>query len=168
MTFMTILTAVIILLFAITIILSHTFLKYTRMKKKLEKIEKEVPTVLIVDDEPDNIDILEKILDDICKFDVVNTGEDAVEVCKTKTYPVILMDINLGAGISGIETANIIKTFNDYKYTFIVALTSYEPEDVVSEFSNAFSHFIQKPYNTEHIKELVRGLLILNSRKHGK
>lgn len=136
--------------------------KYMKNKKKLKRIENEIPTVLIVEDDPDSATILTNILYDVCNVTIVNTGEKAVDVCKNNIYPVILMDINLGAGIDGVEAANLIKQFNNYNNTYIIALTSYKPKDVYKEFSNSFAYFIQKPYNRDYVTELVRGLLIKN------
>lgn len=133
------------------------------LRKKIKKIEDILPSVLIVEDDINNAEFLKTILcNEKCEVDVATSGEDAIRFCKNRDFSVILMDINLGPGMNGIDAANEIKKLSNCKNTFIVALTSYEPKDVVKEFSKSFSHYIQKPYDKEYIKELVHGLVMLN------
>ena len=73
--------------------------------------------LLIEDDEP-TANIIKIYLNEICHTEWVNTGEAAVEMAAKKEYSVILVDINLGFGMDGIETIKQIKKLNQvYKCT---------------------------------------------------
>jgi len=149
--------------FVILSIVAYSFLvvKYFKIRTKVKQLEKNIPSVLIVEDDPVNAELLNVILSEHCNTQIAKTAEEALELCKNNKYVVILMDINLGPDMNGIQVADIIKKDPSFERTYIIALTSYEPKDVVVEFSKSFSYFIQKPYNKDYIKELVRGLLML-------
>lgn len=59
--------------------------------------------VLIVDDEPDVLDLLSELLD-ICKIDTASTYEDAAAMLETGTYDAVILDI---MGVRGFELLNI-------------------------------------------------------------
>ena len=62
---------------------------------------------------------------------VATTGEEAVEKVQSEDVDVILMDVNLGTGISGIEATRQIKaTFPDVR---ILILTMFTDPNTVSE-----------------------------------
>ena len=81
---------------------------------------------IIIDDIKNIIDLL--IVDDFTgirstklilesygfNVELVKTGEQAIETCKTKTFDIIIMDKNMN-GLSGIETVNILRSELNYK-----------------------------------------------------
>lgn len=69
----------------------------------------ELPDILMVDNDEASREITRLFLKDISKVDFAETGEDAIKLVKKKSYKLILMDINLGKGLSGIETTQRIK-----------------------------------------------------------
>ena len=56
----------------------------------------------------------------------IPSGEKAIEVVKTEVFDLILMDINLGSGIDGIETAKIILEKVDIPIIFVSSHTEKE------------------------------------------
>lgn len=104
--------------------------------------------ILIVEDNKINQMITKKILNKMgLECDVVDNGEDAVDIVKTTAYNVVLMDIHM-PGISGLEATKIIRTFN--RDLTIFALTAVTLEDKMPEFDEAgFNDIISKPFKQE-------------------
>lgn len=66
--------------------------------------------VLVVDDEEDFLETLVKRLEQR-KIDAtgVRSGEEALELMKTKKYDVVVLDIKMPGGMDGIETLREMK-----------------------------------------------------------
>jgi PAS domain S-box-containing protein len=75
---------------------------------------------------------------------ICSTGEECLTYLKTEQPDLILMDIHLNGGMSGIETANQIHQ----NYTIpILFLTAYPDDSTLSEIKNAgFYGYINKPF----------------------
>jgi signal transduction histidine kinase/ActR/RegA family two-component response regulator len=115
--------------------------------------------ILVVEDNKINQMITKKILTKMkLNCDVVDNGEEAVDMVKTNNYDVVLMDIHM-PGISGLEATKIIRTFD--KELTIFALTAVTLEDKMDEFDEAgFDDIISKPFKQEDFeKKLFEALM---------
>jgi CheY-like chemotaxis protein len=104
--------------------------------------------ILVVEDNKINQMITKKILNKMgLNCDIVDNGEDAVEMVKNTEYNVVLMDIHM-PGISGLEATSRIRKFN--KELTIFALTAVTLEDKMHEFDEAgFDDIISKPFKQD-------------------
>lgn len=84
--------------------------------------------ILIVEDSRLNAQITADILNkNGYKTDMARTGEEAVEKARGSWRPdLILMDIELGRGMDGIETARMIQNIGDIPVVFLTANASKE------------------------------------------
>lgn len=120
----------------------------------------DLPNILIVDNDEASRDIIRLFLKNICNIDSAESGEKAIKLVKTKSYKLIFMDINLGKGLSGIETTQRIKKFSKYKSTPIVALTAFALTGEKEEFlSIGCTHYLSKPFMKKDLLELVKSIL---------
>jgi PAS domain S-box-containing protein len=118
--------------------------------------EKNNLTILIVENEDINRIFIEKCVNKIGKFHSVTNGLDAISSASKQNYDLILMDINLGSGIDGVQTAQELRKISGYKNTPIVAMTAYvDPESVENFLSNGFSHYIAKPFLIFELHKLI-------------
>ncbi|WP_233164339.1 tetratricopeptide repeat-containing hybrid sensor histidine kinase/response regulator [Snuella sedimenti] len=108
--------------------------------------------ILVVEDNKINQMITKKILTKMkLSCDVVDNGEEAVDLIKNNKYDIILMDIHM-PGISGIEATKIVRTFD--KELTIFALTAVTIEDKMHEFEEAgFTDIIPKPFKQEEFEK---------------
>jgi len=131
--------------------------------KKQSELEKpaEEPVILLVEDNVINIEVIDVFLMGICKVDYVRTGSEALDKVKERQYPLIFMDINLGVGMDGVETAREIRKIGKYDKTPIVALTGYAMDSDKDKFLSAgFSHYLAKPFDKKDIISLVEQIFV--------
>ncbi|MEO8933234.1 MAG: ATP-binding protein, partial [Xanthomarina sp.] len=135
---------------------THEEIHYFR---DINEIDLKDINILVVEDNKINQMITKKILNKMkLNCDVVDNGEDAVELVKNKHYHVVLMDIHM-PGISGLEATKIIRTFN--KDITIFALTAVTLEDKMYEFDEAgFDDIISKPFKQEDFEKKLYNTLI--------
>ena len=129
------------------------------------KVEKEfkltsLPEILMVDDDSTCRDITLLFLKNNCNIDFAYSGEEALKLVDKKNYKLILMDINLGKGMSGIETTKRIRRISAYKDTPIVALTAFAMVGEKEEFlRSGCTHYLSKPFMKNDLTELVNNIL---------
>jgi len=120
--------------------------------------------ILIVDDEPINIQILEKALQgsyDICS---ANNGYDAIRHVKEKHPDLILLDVMM-PDLSGFEVCNVIKgdaEFADIPIIYLTAMNSFEGEAMGLELGGI--DYLLKPVNLALLKLRVRNHIELKAR----
>ena len=116
-------------------------------------------SVLLVEDNYINKDMTTIFLKGLCSIDYAETGEQAIELTKKKVYDLILMDINLGSGMNGVEATSIIRTAETYRDVPIVALTGFAMAgDRESFLAQGFSHYICKPFDRHHLLQLINSI----------
>ena len=113
--------------------------------------------ILIVDDEQDIVEVLEKILEDEAKYEVeVAKGGFAAGVIAEKFRPhVILLDMNL-SDIDGKEVAKQVKNNPDLQLTKVIAMSGkLMDEDAKGLSAQGFDGFLKKPFHVKQVIEAV-------------
>jgi hypothetical protein len=120
--------------------------------KDISKLDLKNVKILVVEDNKINQMITKKILNKMnLNCDLIDNGEDAVEMVKETSYDVVLMDIHM-PGISGLEATKRIRSFD--KELTIFALTAVTLEDKMHEFDEAgFNDIISKPFKQEDFEK---------------
>ncbi len=112
--------------------------------------------ILIVDDDPTSIFLVERILGKQFFIDPVNNASDAIEKVKENKYTLILMDINLGKSKNGIYATSEIRKLEDYKNTPIIAMTAYAMAGDREEFiSRGCTDYISKPFTKDELINII-------------
>ena len=131
-----------------------------QIKPSEEKKKKPAPQVLIVEDNIINKNLIERFITPTYKMDHAINGKTAIRMAERKQYDAILMDINLGAGIDGIQTTKTIRTIKGYEYIPIIAVTGYtmigDREKLLAE---GCTHYIAKPFEKIAILNVLREAL---------
>ena len=125
-------------------------------------IEPSKATVLIVDDNSDNLDVLSGILKPFYKVKAAINGELALKIVAAKKKPdIILLDIMM-PGIDGYEVCRRIKadpTIADIPIIFVTAKT--EVADEQAGFELGAVDYITKPISVPIVLARVRAQLAL-------
>jgi diguanylate cyclase (GGDEF)-like protein len=114
--------------------------------------------VLIVDDAPDTLDIIQKLLN-YEGYDVITapTGEEGLKRVREEKPDVVLMDINL-PGIDGTEALRRIRRINPFQC--VVMLTAFATVDnAIQALKEGATDFIKKPFENEHLIHIVNQCL---------
>lgn len=104
-------------------------------------------TVLIVEDEWINTELLSEILADSYEIVTAGNGKEALDVLQQSLKPIsmILLDINMPV-MDGFEFLKIIKDNDNYKKIPIIVLTS-EKDHELRALELGAADFITKPYD---------------------
>lgn len=125
---------------------------------KDNEIERQ-PKVLVVENDEGSKDITRLFLRKICQLEFADSGEEAITMAGKTNYDIILMDINLGAGMNGIAATNQIRKIDGYKNVPIVALTGFAMRGDREEFIKAgCTHYLSKPFSKHNIINLVKNI----------
>ncbi|MEE8317776.1 MAG: response regulator, partial [Candidatus Omnitrophota bacterium] len=83
--------------------------------------------ILIVDDEPGMVILLEQALEDLTYKGIellsANNGEQAIEIIKVEMPELVLLDVMM-PGISGLEVCNTVKNVLGMNNIYILMLTA--------------------------------------------
>ncbi|MCX6164420.1 MAG: ATP-binding protein, partial [Ignavibacteriae bacterium] len=117
--------------------------------------------ILLVENDSMNLDFTVTILKDYYNVESAVDGTEALERVKNKAYNIILMDINLGKGMDGIEVVKKIRKLPGYEKTPIVALTAFVlPGDREEFLAGGCTHYLGKPFTKNQILELLKKIKV--------
>ncbi len=121
-----------------------------------------LPLVLLVEDNFLNSKLTTAFLNKVCTVDAVQDAESALHLIKEKSYDAVLMDINLGEGMNGVDIVKIIRTMDKNKFTPIIAMTGYAlSTDKETILSCGFTHYIAKPFDKGQLIEIINDALAI-------
>ncbi len=132
-----------------------------KIKKEEPKIDfpitKDKLSVLLVENDTMNLDYTITLLKPYYNIESALNGPEAIEKVKNKKYDIILMDINLGKGMDGVQAVKEIKKLSGYKKTPIVALTAFVlPGDREEFLASGCTHYLGKPFTKNQILDLLK------------
>ncbi len=119
-----------------------------------------LPTVLLVEDNIVNKQLTVLYLRNTCQVDYAPDAATALKMVREKPYQVILMDINLGVGMNGIEATQEIRQISGYEKTPIIAVTGYSmAEEMEKLYEAGCTSHIVKPFNKQTLLKMMQEVL---------
>ncbi|HVW27942.1 MAG TPA: response regulator [Polyangiaceae bacterium] len=113
--------------------------------------------ILLVDDEPRNLDALEAILSDPgYRLLRAEDADVALRLLLDHDVAAIVLDIKM-PGVSGFDLARIIKNTKRFRETPIVFLTAYmvDDQDVIAGYGAGGVDYLTKPVNPQILRHKV-------------
>ncbi len=106
------------------------------------------PTILVVDDTPDNLSLMSGLLKDRYRVKVANNGDKAIKIVQSDSQPdLILLDIMM-PGLSGYDVCKILKDDPASRHIPIIFLTAMTgTDDEKKGLEMGAVDFITKPVN---------------------
>lgn len=122
--------------------------------------------VLIVDDEPGNLTILNELLKDSYTIRVANSGERALELVAAGKLPdLILLDVVM-SGINGYEVCSRLKQDPLSSHIPVIFLSGRnETDEIVRGFKAGAVDYVTKPFQPEELLTRVETQLALLETK---
>ncbi|MES2785117.1 MAG: response regulator [Pseudomonadota bacterium] len=113
--------------------------------------------ILIVDDEPKNLLVLETVLDDPgYRLIRANSGDEALLQLVTHEFAVLVLDVRM-PGMTGFELARMIKERKKTAAIPIIFLTAYYNEDqhILEGYGKGAVDYLHKPVNPPVLRSKV-------------
>jgi CheY-like chemotaxis protein len=130
-------------------------------------VVRETHTVLYVEDDPANMQLVEQILardTGIILLTAVN-GKTGIDIARSARPDLILLDINL-PDINGFETMNILQSEPSTAYIPVIAVSANAmPRDVKKGLEAGFFRYITKPIKINELMNAVNEALELAAGK---
>jgi PAS domain S-box-containing protein len=118
------------------------------------------PRVLVVEDNVINKNLIGFFLGSRYSMDHAFDGESAIRLAEKNKYDIILMDINLGTGIDGLETTRRIRKIAGCATLPVVAVTGYTMiGDREKILAGGCTHYIAKPFSKNALLTLMQEAL---------
>ncbi len=125
----------------------------------LEDLKGHGEKILLVDDEPQQLDIATKMLTILgYHTDSVSSGEEALEYLQNKTVDLVLLDMIMDPGMNGCQTYERITEINPEQKSVIVSGFS-KSEEVEKAQSMGAGQYIKKPYSIRRIGLAIKQAL---------
>jgi DNA-binding NtrC family response regulator len=111
-------------------------------------------TVLLVDDAPANIQVVNSILKDIYKIRIATNGSKALELAKADPPPdLVLLDVMM-PGVDGIDVLSQLKKLNASIPVIILSGVD-QVKTVVEAIRLGASDYLSKPFEPEELLHAV-------------
>ena len=116
--------------------------------------------ILLVENDDMSIKIILYFLKNDYKVEVAKDGITALQMIIEKKYSAILMDIELGNAMNGLEIVNRINEFPEYKNIPVVAVTAYVLQGDRERFlAHGCTHYISKPFSKNELLSLLKTII---------
>ena len=113
--------------------------------------------VLIVDDESEIVDVLEKVLTEQANYEVrtAHSGFASGVECEKFRPHVMLLDIHLG-DIQGQEVLKLVRENPDLQLTKVIAMSGKLTDGQANQLmQNGFDGYLKKPFHVRQVIETV-------------
>ena len=128
------------------------------MRLGASKVSNLLPNILIIDDNPKNIQLAASVLKSAESYNIffATSGEKGVEQLQNKNYSLILLDINM-PGLDGYETATIIKkNEKTNKIPIIFLSANANKESIRKGFEYGGADYVTKPFDKSELLHRVK------------
>lgn len=127
---------------------------------KSETLSEKKPKILYVEDDVNHCDFVKVFLKNDFDLTCANNANEALEFVRKNHFDLIMMDINLGEGMNGLEVVEIIRAMPSYQKTPIAAVTA---NALVSQkntyLAQGCTDFIAKPFRKNQLIDFIENLL---------
>jgi signal transduction histidine kinase len=126
------------------------------------KLQLKACSILIVDDNPQNLHLLGKVLqENSYEIEFATSGIAALDWLKVKQFDLILLDINM-PGMDGFEVCRRIRSDKAFDFVPVVFLSAEtERESILKGFELGAQDYVSKPFDSRELLVRIRTHLAL-------
>jgi DNA-binding response OmpR family regulator len=131
----------------------------------MDKITSTASIILLVDDNPQNLQVLGKLLqEEKYKIEFALDGKSTLEWLKNKQFDLILLDLNM-PGMNGFEVCKRIRSGKGiYDIPIIFLSAESERESILKGFEVGAQDYVTKPFDSRELLARVKTQLDLKSK----
>jgi len=119
-------------------------------------------TLLAVDDEPSNLQVLSSLFKDRYNMVFAASGKEVLRILQERTVDLVLLDVMMPGGMNGYEVCRQIRRYYTLVELPVIIMTvRHTTEDIELGFETGANDFIIKPYDAREVKARVDTLLDL-------
>lgn len=117
------------------------------VEKTGNEMEENFSTILVVDDDEISLDVTVAFLRNHYIIHTAKNVAEAIDLIDKNRYSIILLDINLGKGVTGFQILDELKKRPDYASVPVVAVTAYAMAGDKAVFLKAgCTDYVSKPF----------------------
>ena len=118
-----------------------------------------LPTILLVDDEEEILEFLERILKFKYTIFKAETGQNALKILSTESVQLVVSDVMMPE-MDGFELCKIIKSNFEYSHIPVILLTAKNTiQSKVEGLELGADAYIEKPFSKEHLLAQIASLI---------
>lgn len=110
--------------------------------------------ILVADDDQQIVESIRKMLSVYYQVDIATTGIEALKMCKNSFYDGLIIDVEFDAGISGLETSELIRANNKEIKIIIFSATDYS-NSIRQKAVDLGAVFYEKPLRENLIRKVL-------------
>ncbi|NME68618.1 hybrid sensor histidine kinase/response regulator transcription factor [Flammeovirga aprica] len=121
--------------------------------------DKNLPSILVIDDNEDIRNYLHKILKDKYQVSLAENGQKGFEAAKELIPDIILSDVMMPE-IDGIEVTRLLKETDQTSHIPVILLTAKADQSTLLKgYSTKADAYITKPFNKQELLVRIQGIL---------
>ena len=118
-----------------------------------------LPTILLVDDEEEILEFLERILKFKYTIFKAETGQNALKILSAESVQLVVSDVMMPE-MDGFELCKIIKSNFEYSHIPVILLTAKNTiQSKVEGLELGADAYIEKPFSKEHLLAQIASLI---------
>ncbi len=127
--------------------------------RKIDALENQLQTILIVEDEPEIHLLLNELLSNKYRIVTAGNGIEALKLLRNEVPDLILSDVMMPR-MDGIELCKIVKNDKDLCHIPIILLTAKSAvEHRIEGIESGANSYIPKPFHPKHLEVRIEKLL---------
>ena len=118
-----------------------------------------LPAILLVDDEEEILEFLERILKDKYTIFKAENGRDALKILSVESVQLVVSDVMMPE-MDGFELCKLIKSNFEYSHVPVILLTAKTTiQSKVEGLELGADAYIEKPFSKEHLQAQIASLI---------
>src|SRR5699024_9930529 len=112
--------------------------------------------LLIVDDDPLNMEVISNILSDDYHITMAQTGEEALQYIQKQSFDLMIADVMM-PNMSGYElTIKVRELYTLSELPIIIFTARHLPEDIYTGFAAGANDYVTKPVNALELQTRIQ------------
>ena len=112
--------------------------------------------VLLVEDNNNTVFLIQDLLEQTVNLTTVKSARDALDAASETEFDLFLVDVNLGAGGSGIDVMRALRDKEAYADATILAVTAIAmPGDRTALLEEGFDDYLAKPFEAGDLLDMI-------------